>query len=693
MSVRAVSWTLHIALPVLGLWLLLTQPHLDAMARHNVAHFWVVALAALVNVVLAARMSVAARGRGDARLFLVALMFLVSASFLGLHSLATPTVVVEGPNAGFALATPVGLAVASALAALSSAEWRAGGIVPRAQVPLLVGLIALIVGWGTVSLLSLPPLSEPVDLNVPHPPLVGLAAVAVALYLGAAARYYALYRRRPAVVLLSVITAFVLLAEAMVAIALAPTWQLSWWEWHVLMLLAFGFVAYSARVQYVREGSAAGLFDGIALDETLNRIRREHRSALEALVDAVRRQAETGIAEPVDVLAMRVGERFELTERQTEVLARSAEALASERDQIARLGALVAIGREARVIQAETALLEHALALARPVFPRDRLAVGLVRDGALRYLDGAPAAPATLVDAVCQALEPAQLPHGDGTALVLPLQVKGNPAGVLEVCRARGGFAERERAVLSSLASQLSIAVENARLYRQLDGLFHSYMSPAVATAMIADPDQAKLGGATAEVTVLFADLEGFTPFAERTPPDQVVALLNRYYRVAVPLLLAEGGTIVQFVGDEVMALFNAPVRQRDHALRAARAGLAVQQAIGALVADHPGWPRFRVGVNTGLALVGNIGSDEMRNYTAIGDTTNLAARLQAAATAGMVLLGPATYAQIRDVAEVDEIGPLQVKGKAAPVPAYALRALRLLRAAPATRGPGDAGP
>jgi class 3 adenylate cyclase len=141
------------------------------------------------------------------------------------------------------------------------------------------------------------------------------------------------------------------------------------------------------------------------------------------------------------------------------------------------------------------------------------------------------------------------------------------------------------------------------------------------------------------------------------------------------------------------MALFNAPVRQRDHALRAARAGLAVQQAIGALVADHPGWPRFRVGVNTGLALVGNIGSDEMRNYTAIGDTTNLAARLQAAATAGMVLLGPATYAQIRDVAEVDEIGPLQVKGKAAPVPAYALRALRLLRAAPATRGPGDAGP
>ncbi len=674
---RVFSWALHMALPLLGLWLLLT-PRFDVVLRHNPSHFWIVVVVAAFNLGLGARMSSDARRRGDTRLFLVAMAFLASAGFLGLHALATPQVLLASPNGGFALATPVGLALAAVFAALSSVPWRASGAAIRAQAWARIGLVVLLVGWGVVSLLGLPPLAQPVDPGTARRSLGWIAAGGCVLYVVAAARYFTLYRRRPSAVLLSVITAFVLLAEAMVAVAISESWHAAWWEWHVLMLIAFGFVAYSARVQYVREGSSAGLFDSLALDETITRLRREYSDALEQLVEAVRRQADTGVAQPVDTLAARVGERFDLTERQTEVLGRSAEALASEREQIERLDALVAVGRQATVIQDEQGLLERALSLAGPTFRRDVLRVGLLEDGTLRYLDAkAPRTPSVPALTALSTLEPVESGNGDGLTLILPLQVKGHPAGVLELHRPAGTFADRERAVLRSLASQLSIAVENARLYQQLDGLFRSYMSPAVATALIADPGQAALGGELSEVTVLFADLQGFTPFAERTPPDQVVALLNRYFGLVVPLILAEGGTVVQFVGDEVMALFNAPVRQPDHALRAARAGLALQRAVGELLTKNPDWPGFRVGVNTGTALVGNIGSPDMRNFTAIGDTTNLAARLQAEASVGEVVLGPATYAQIQGAADVQPIGPLSVKGKAEPILAYVLLGLR----------------
>jgi class 3 adenylate cyclase len=256
--------------------------------------------------------------------------------------------------------------------------------------------------------------------------------------------------------------------------------------------------------------------------------------------------------------------------------------------------------------------------------------------------------------------------------------VKGKTAGVLEVRRRTGGFAERDRLVIESLGAQLASGLENARLYQQIDTLFRSYMSPDVATALIADPAQAGLGGETRDVTVLMADLKGFTPFSERSQPAGVVAMLNRYYGVAVPLILAEGGTLVQFVGDALMALFNAPVRQADHARRAARAGLALQAAVTAVADEHAaeGWPRFRVGINSGPALVGNIGASAMRNFTAIGDTTNLAARLEGAAGAGEVVVSGVTAGLLGSGAELDSMGPLTVKGKAEPVEAYVLRSL-----------------
>jgi len=251
--------------------------------------------------------------------------------------------------------------------------------------------------------------------------------------------------------------------------------------------------------------------------------------------------------------------------------------------------------------------------------------------------------------------------------------VKGRAAGVLEVRRGRGGFAERDRWLLRSLATQLSVSLENARLYRQIDQLFRQYMPASVATALIADPAQAALGGATREISVMFADLRGFTSLSERLGPPELVRLLNRYYGAASQVVLEQGGTIDKFMGDAMMALFNAPAQQPDHALRACKAALAMQRAIAPLVAEAPDMPRFGIGVNSGEALVGNIGSEAIRNFTAIGDSVNLASRLQSRAEGGQVLINGSTYAQVRGQVNAQPLGKIQVKGKEEPVEVFVL--------------------
>jgi class 3 adenylate cyclase len=664
------------AIPLLGLWLLLAQPELDVVWEDHVSHFWLVVVVAAVNVVLGLWMGAAARNRGDARLLLVSLTFLSSAGFFLLHALATPTVLLAEPNTGFVVAAPVGLGVAAVFAALSSvgfAPERAAALMRRSRW-LIGAVLVLMAGWAAASLLEVPLLTRPLEAEESTLPLTILAAVGAPLYLLAAGRYFLLYRRRRAVFLITVITAFVLLAEAMVAMALALSWALTWWEWHVLMAVAFLFVAYSARVQERREGSSTGLWTAISLEETIRRIREEYGEALEELVDAMRRQELTGDHQEVRPVASRLAARFDLTEGQTGVLERAAEALAHEREQILRLAALVAVGREARVILDERDLLDRALRHAGRAFARDELRIGLVEQGELRFPGAGGGDGSAPAREALRSLEPAQ---AEGV-LAIPLTVKGRPAGVLEVRRPGGRtFADRDRSVLESLASQLSIALENVRLYRQIDALFRSYMSPDVATALLADPTQAALGGAIVETTVLFADLRGYTTFSERTEPDQVVALLNRYFGIAVPIILEHGGTVAQFVGDAVMAMWNAPTRQPDHAVRAGRAALAMQEAVGRAARGRPNWPRFRVGINSGPTLVGNIGSEELRNFTAIGDTTNLAARLEGQAPVGAVLIGERTLELIGPGAEVEAVGELQVKGKERPVRAFVLRAIR----------------
>jgi class 3 adenylate cyclase len=544
-------------------------------------------------------------------------------------------------------------------------------------------VIALLAAWAAVSLLEWPPLDEPLTAEETRGPLIGLSIAGGALYGIAALRYYLVYRRRPAVMLIGIITAFALLTESMVAQAIARNWHASWWEWHILMTVGFVFVAYSAAVHYRREGALTGLFRSVSLEETVRRVREDYNAALESLtslVGAYRDRAEATDDTPVGPIAARVGERFGLSPGQVEVLERAAGSLAGEREQVQRLTALVAIGHESSVVLDERELLGRAVTLIGDAFRHDSLRIGLLEAGALHFPQDLSTSADGFAHGIAgralEAMEPVQTRENGGTQIALPLDVKGLPAGVLEFHRAQGSVSERDTWLLRSLASQLSIALENVRLYRDIDGLFRQYMSSNVATVLLADPGQAALGGAITEVTVLFADLRDYTAFSESSTPQAVVAMLNSYYGIAAPIVLAEGGTIDKFVGDAMMAVFNAPVAQPDHAMRAARAALAVQNAVGQFARDHPDWPRFRVGINTGPALVGNIGSDEIRNFTAIGDAVNVAARLEASGAAGEVIIGAETFNRIRDAAVVDVLQPVEAKGKREAVEAYRLKAL-----------------
>jgi class 3 adenylate cyclase len=256
--------------------------------------------------------------------------------------------------------------------------------------------------------------------------------------------------------------------------------------------------------------------------------------------------------------------------------------------------------------------------------------------------------------------------------VAVPLSVKGRPAGLLTVSGG-GPVSEHDRALLATLAGQLSVAVENARMYRDLDRLFRQYLSPDVATALLADPSQAALGGEERDVTVLFADLQGFTTFSERRDPAEVVQMLNHYFGLATPIFLAEHGTVAHFIGDALMVLFNAPIRQPDHAHAAARAAVAVCERIDATSAAHPEWPKIRIGINSGPALIGNIGGEDVRSFTAIGDTVNLASRLESLAPPGQIVIGEATRALLGDSVRIEPLGSIEVKGKAEPVRAYVL--------------------
>jgi adenylate cyclase len=174
------------------------------------------------------------------------------------------------------------------------------------------------------------------------------------------------------------------------------------------------------------------------------------------------------------------------------------------------------------------------------------------------------------------------------------------------------------------------------------------------------------------EVTILVADLEGFTTFSDTRDAGEVAAMLRTYYEVAAPLIARGfGGEVEKFAGDGVFATFNRRGDQPDHAVRAVRAALRLQEEVEAIRRDRPDWPGLRVGVNTGPVLVAEMGGIGYVAYPAIGDAVNVAARLQAAAPVGGVLAGETTRRQLPENLPARRIPDLHLKGKAQGVDAY----------------------
>jgi adenylate cyclase len=378
---------------------------------------------------------------------------MTAAGFLGLHALATPRVLLPATNAGFALAAPVGLAAGAVFAALSVSPPRVasspdgtGGAVSVGRT-LRFAALAAMASWALVSLVELPPFDG--EASAPDGAsgaLVALVVPAAGLYAWAALRFVGLSRRRQSRMLLGMAAAFVLLAEASLAVAFAPGWYASWWQWHALMLVASGLVAWSAHRQWHEER-----FADLYLDDT----------------------------------------------------------------------------------------------------------------------------------------------------------------------------------------------VAGAR-----------------------------------DMSVLCADLAGFTSFSERHPARDVAAMLDAYFEVAIPAVVRRyGGDIEGIAGDAVMVTFNRRGDQPDHPHRAAAAAFALQRETAHVADDHVDWLRFRIGVNTGQVSVAVHGTEGGRTHTLVGETVDLAARLEGTAPPGGVALGAETAARLAG-ARLERLAPLELKGRSAPLEAYLLLGL-----------------
>ncbi len=201
--------------------------------------------------------------------------------------------------------------------------------------------------------------------------------------------------------------------------------------------------------------------------------------------------------------------------------------------------------------------------------------------------------------------------------------------------------------------------------------LFERMVSPAVIR--ILDPDKLELGGSRVEITTLFADIRGYTSFSESLGPVQLVSVLNQYLSAAADAVLSQDGTIDKFLGDAIMALFNAPIPQADHTLRAVRAALGIRDAISRLHSQLP--PElhlsFGVGIHFGEAVLGLIGTDTRLDYTAIGDSVNTAKRIQENAEANQILISAEAYAHVTGAVQARLIPAIRAKGKRLPVTVY----------------------
>jgi adenylate cyclase len=273
--------------------------------------------------------------------------------------------------------------------------------------------------------------------------------------------------------------------------------------------------------------------------------------------------------------------------------------------------------------------------------------------------------------------------QGVRSTICAPLLVEAGAHGVIYADRLdpTAVFTRDDLELVSAVAAQAAVAVETARAHARLAreevarANYARFMPDYVVRQLLERPDSFKLGGVNQTVTVLFADVRGFTRLSEHTPPEQVVLLLNRYFTAMTEVIFAHGGTLDKYIGDGLMALFGAPAATPADTGRAVAAAVHMQRRVAPINTElrAAGLPEISIGIglHTGPATVGYIGSERRTEYTAIGDTVNLAARLEQNARGGEILLSETAAKEAACPYTLRARPPLTVKNRVQPVAVY----------------------
>ena len=364
------------------------------------------------------------------------------------------------------------------------------------------------------------------------------------------------------------------------------------------------------------------------------------------------------------VIQSHIYDRLELSKRELDLIYR----MDNIRDQDLPLDDMLNV-----VIQEATAAL-HAEAGFVMLYDRAEKELEMRASTAQDLLPTLPHYP-TIRQAINDALKSAEVVcHnfvGDGgqSVMCLPLILNERIIGVLGVVNSRKphGFTAADRRLLQAIGSQIDTAIYERREIRQLRRVLGRSVDPRVMERLLSNPDVEFLKGELLELTVLYADIRGSTRLAEMTEPGTLVEFIKDYLSRMTEVVLAYEGTVDKFVGDEVMALFGAPMPQEDHALRAVRVGLEMQTAHRQI---QEAWrergldaPPIGVGIATGQMIAGEMGGALRTDYTVIGRAANLGARICSAAKGGQVLISQRTYDLARHAIEVVPIPGQRFKG------------------------------
>jgi adenylate cyclase len=270
--------------------------------------------------------------------------------------------------------------------------------------------------------------------------------------------------------------------------------------------------------------------------------------------------------------------------------------------------------------------------------------------------------------------------QGVRSTICAPLMTESRVHGALYADRLDpfAAFKPDDLELISAVAAQTAIAVENARAHERLAreevarANYSRFLPEYVVKQMLENPESFKLGGTSQTITILFADIRGFTRISEHAPPEKIVSLLNRYFSAMTEIIFAHGGTLDKYLGDGLMALFGAPTATPDDASNALNAAVAMQRRLMGINRElrDEGLPEIGVGMglHTGEAIVGYIGSDRRSEYTAIGDTVNTSSRLESNARGGEILISDATAQAAHSRYKLQPREPIMVKNRQQPV-------------------------